>query len=141
MKILQLFLAEPDQEGRTSRQTLKIDAGGVMGDKFHGKKLDRSILLTGTVAYEMAEEEGIPLREGDLGENILVDFDTRQLDPGDRLYCDDVVLEVTRQCTICAHLAHYDPKLPQLVKETRGVYLRVVEGGAISVGDSMQVDR
>jgi MOSC domain-containing protein YiiM len=51
-----------------------------------------------------------------------------------------VVLEVTRHCPICEHLAHYDPRLPRLVKETRGVYLRVINGGAISVGDSIDVD-
>ena len=140
MKILQLFLAENKQEGRSPRETLIIDAGGVIGDKFYGKKPDRSILLTGTVAYKIAEEEGISLTAGDLGENILVDFDTRQLDPGDQLQCGDVVLEVTRHCPICEHLAYYDPRLPRLVKETRGVYLRVINGGAISVGDSIDVD-
>ena len=140
MKILQLFLAEDKQEGRSPRETLIIDAGGVLGDKFYGKKPDRSILLTGTVAYRMAEDEGITLMAGDLGENILVDFDTRRLDPGDQLQCGDVVLEVTRHCPICEHLAQYDPRLPRLMKETRGVYLRVIEGGVVGIGASISLN-
>ncbi|ADV45722.1 MOSC domain-containing protein [Nitratifractor salsuginis] len=135
MEILRLFLAEEEKEGRTPCEKLMIDEGGVVGDKFHGKKPDRSILLTGTIAYEMAKEEGIDLEAGDLGENILVEFDTRALEPGDRLSCGDVLLEVSRLCPICNHLAIHDPRLPQLVKETRGVYLRVIRGGVLRTGE------
>jgi MOSC domain-containing protein YiiM len=140
MEILRLFLAEEGQSGRSPRETLLIDEGGVVGDKFHGRKPDRSILLTGTIAYETARKEGIALEEGDLGENILVEFDTRELNPGDRLRCGDVLLEVSRLCTICNHLAVYDPRLPRLVKETRGVYLQVLHGGMLRVGERISVE-
>lgn len=139
MEILQLFIAEPGSKGRKTCQELILDEGGVLGDKFHGKKIDRSVLVTGPVAYRMAEEEGIGLDPGDLGENILLDLDTRQLTPGDRLVTEEVILEVSRRCPICEHLAVYDPRLPRLVKETRGVYLRVIRGGKLRKGTPMRL--
>ncbi|WP_292654414.1 MOSC domain-containing protein [Nitratifractor sp.] len=139
MEILRLFLAEPEKKGRSECSEITLDPQGVLGDKFYGKKLDRSILVTGTLAYEIARKEGIELHPGDLGENILVDLDTRRVAPGDRLISGEVILEATRPCTICEHLAIYDPRLPRLVKETRGVYLQVIQGGRLARGDRMEL--
>ena len=139
MEILRLFLADPETKGRKECAELILDTDGVIGDKFHGRQADRSVLVTGPVAYHMAEGEGIDLRSGDLGENILLDLDTRELGPGDRLKAGEVVLEVSRRCPICEHLAIYDPVLPRLVKEVRGVYLRVIHGGTLLQGDRMRL--
>ena len=129
--ILRLFIAEADKKGRCKRDELHFDGNGVLGDKFHGKKPDRSVLITGKVAYELAAKHGIELREGDLGENILLDIDPRTLKEGNIVRIGEVELEVTRRCPICDHLAVHDPRLPQLVKELRGVYLTVRKGGRI----------
>ncbi len=139
MKILELFFADNQLAGRQKSQELYLDFGGVVGDKFYNKKIDRSILITGLIAYEMAKDEGIELKFGDLGENILVDFDTRLLKSGERLISKDIILEVTKPCTICQHLSIYDSKLPMLIKETRGVYLKVINGGTIKKGDELIV--
>jgi len=139
MEILQLFLAEPGSKGRKTCRQLILDERGVLGDKFYGGKIDRSVLVTGPIAYRTAEAEGIVLSPGDLGENVLLDLDTRQLDSGDRLVTDEVILEVSRRCPICEHLAVYDSRLPSLVKETRGVYMRVVRGGKLVQGDQMKL--
>lgn len=139
MEILRLFLADPATKGRKECTELILDTQGVIGDKFHGRQADRSVLATGPVAYRMAEGEGIDLSPGDLGENILLDLDTRELGPGDRLEAGEVVLEVSRRCPICEHLAIYDPALPRLVKDVRGVYLRVIRGGKLVRGERMRL--
>ena len=139
MEILRLFLAEPETKGRKECSALTLDQEGVIGDKFYGRKADRSVLVTGPVAYHTADLEGISLDPGDLGENILLDLDTRRLDPGDRLVAGEVILEVSRRCPICEHLAIYDSRLPQLVKDTRGVYLRVLRGGKLVRGERMKL--
>ena len=139
MEILRLFLAEPETKGRKECAELILDTDGVIGDKFYGKNADRSLLVTGPVAYRTAGDQGIGLDPGDLGENILLDLDTRELAPGDRLLAGEVILEVSRRCPICEHLAVFDPALPRLVKEVRGVYLRVIQGGTLLQGDRMRL--
>jgi MOSC domain-containing protein YiiM len=130
-EILKLFIAEKEVKGRKECEEIYCDLGGVIGDKFYGKKPDRSVLITGRAAYELAAEHGIELHEGDLGENILLDIDPRTLREGSVVRIGEVELEVTRRCPICDHLAVYDPSLPLLVKELRGVYLAVRKGGRI----------
>ena len=130
-KILRLFIAESEKKGRTERGEIHFDEHGVLGDKFYGKKPDRSVLITGRAAYELASEHGISLNEGDLGENLLLDLDPRELEEGCVVRIGEVELEVTRRCPICEHLAVYDPSLPMLVRELRGVYLSVRKGGRI----------
>jgi len=141
MKILRLFIAREEQSGRTPKDRLIVDEKGVTGDKFYSKRNDRSILITGVLAYEIAAKENISLKPGDLGENILVDSDIRSLKPGDRLYCGDLLMEVSRLCPICMHLSRFDPRLPQLVKESRGVYLRALNSGLLNVGDRLNLKR
>lgn len=130
-EILRLFIAEEGEEGRTECTELLFDERGVIGDKFHGRKPDRSVLITGRAAYELAAEHGIELKEGDLGENILLDLDPRELEKNSVVRIGEVELVMERRCPICEHLAIYDPRLPRLVKELRGVYLSVRKGGRI----------
>jgi MOSC domain-containing protein YiiM len=130
-RIVKLFIAENARKGRSERKELLFDAEGVIGDKFYGKKPERSVLVTGEAAYGLAAEHGIELEPGDLGENILLDIDPRTLKEGSVGRIGEVELEVTRRCPICDHLAVHDPRLPQLVKELRGVYLAVRKGGRI----------
>ena len=138
-EIIRLFIAEADRKGRTECDTLLFDSGGVLGDKFHGKKPDRSVLITGRPAYELAARHGIALEEGDLGENILLDLDPRELEEGCIVRIGEVELEMSRRCPICEHLAIYDERLPRLVKELRGVYLSVRKGGRIDRSSPVEI--
>jgi len=131
--IIRLFIAEEGKEGRTECNELHFDEEGVQGDKFYGKKSDRSVLITGRAAYELAGQHGIVLEEGDLGENILLDIDPRELEPGSIVRIGEVELETVRRCPICQHLSIYDERLPRLVKDLRGVYLKVRRGGRVSL--------
>ncbi|WP_456393776.1 MOSC domain-containing protein [Nitratifractor sp.] len=132
-RIIRLFIAEKEKEGRTECNELDFDEKGVRGDKFYGRKPDRSVLITGRAAYELAAEHGIALEEGDLGENILLDIDPRELEPGSIVRLGEVELETVRRCPICEHLSIYDERLPRLVKDLRGVYLRVRRGGKVNL--------
>jgi MOSC domain-containing protein YiiM len=138
-EIIRLFVAEADRKGRTECDELVFDSGGVLGDKFHGKNPDRSVLITGRPAYELAAEHGIELEEGDLGENILLDLDPRKLEEGCIVRIGEVELEMSRRCPICEHLAIYDERLPRLVKELRGVYLSVRKGGRIDRSSPVEI--
>ncbi len=105
---------------------------GIVGDKFAQKNLDRTVLIVGTIAYDIAKENNIDLELGSLGENIVVDFNPNILDIGDIINIDELKLEITEVCTICNHLSVYNKNLPSLIKNDRGFYCKIKQSGKIS---------
>jgi MOSC domain-containing protein YiiM len=77
---------------------------------------------------------------GSLKENITtVGLDVPGLAPGTRLRLGEVLLEVTKLCTPCAFVDSVQPGLREKLQTRRGMLARVLEGGAIRVGDPIRV--
>ena len=123
---------------RPPAKNLECVAGhGIKYDKFAGKMLDRSVMVVGQKAYDMAEEESIRLEAGSLGENILLDFDPHDFIYGTQFKIGDVLLEITEDCTMCTHLTQFDAALPELLLHHRGRYCKILEGGTIVPGQTV----
>jgi len=116
-----------------------VEGMGVEGDRHFGKHPDRAVLVVGRSAYERAARAGIELPWGALGENLLIDLDPHELDPGSRLQIGAVLLELADVCTVCSSLSVFDLRLPKVLLGKRGLYARVLRGGVVKVGDSVQV--
>ena len=114
---------------------LELDEKGVLGDKFYAKNTNRLILITSTSAYTLAKESGITLEYGSLGENILIDTDMNGLRVGSQFKIGDIVLEVTQNCTLCNGLSILDSKLPVVLKNDRGIFVKAVTSGFIKKDD------
>ncbi|SFV75173.1 hypothetical protein MNB_SM-3-1262 [hydrothermal vent metagenome] len=136
-KVRGLFLSIA-QQGRESREKMRVDENGVFDDKFYGKNLQRAILLTSLSSYDLAKQNNIDAKYGSLGENILIDINPYHLKIGDKIQIGTVVFEVTANCTICHSLAGVDPKLPKLLKDDRGIFIRALQSGEIYVGDEVE---
>jgi len=130
-KVVALFISEKDKSERIAQSRLEVDRRGVVGDKFYAKEMERSILLTSVVSYQRALDKGIEMPYGSLGENILVDYNPYALPIGTQLKIGEVILEVTQNCTICNHLSVIDKRLPRLLKEERGIFVRAMGTGFI----------
>jgi len=130
-KVVALFLSEKDKSERISQSRLEVDRSGVVGDKFYAKDLERSILLTSLDSYSLALKHGIEMPYGALGENILVDYNPYSLSIGTQLRIGEVILEVTQNCTLCNHLSSIDKRLPRLLKEDRGIFVKAMGVGFI----------
>lgn len=129
--IKKLFIQDK-QEGLKEQESLHVDIDGVIGDKFHGKNIDRSILLTSIESYEKAQKNGIDLKYGQLGENILLDTNPCDLPQGAKLKIEDVILEITMPCTMCKSLTCIDSSLPKLLKKDRGIFAKIIKEGKIT---------
>lgn len=142
-QVLQLFYTLDNAEKtRVSVEKIDVDNDGVLADKFHGKNLQRSVLITSVQSYEMAKKEGVEIDYGALGENILVDINPYHLVAGEQLTIGNVTLEITQNCTLCKGLSTVSPKLPKLLKDDRGIFAKVVSGaGTIRIGDSVSLPR
>jgi len=139
--ILELFITKNDEnKTREQVQSIKVDKDGILEDKFHGKNLLRSILISSTDSYEITKSNGIEIEKGSLGENILVDLNPYALVCGDKLQIGDTILEITQNCTLCKGLAVVNPKLPKLLKDDRGIFAKVISGhGIIRINDKVTI--
>jgi MOSC domain-containing protein YiiM len=135
--VLETFSAPKGYQGsvRPKVDNLKlIKEIGIENDKFAGKNPNRSIMIIGTVAYDIAKEHNIDIEPGSLGENMLLDFDPHTLKAGEQIAIGDAMLEVTELCTICKSLSVHDKALPRLLNGHRGVYCKITQSGIITKG-------
>jgi len=137
-KIVELFISKEKYDGRINQAELAVDEDGVFIDKFYGKDKVRSILIASTKSYDIVKENSIAIHYGDLGENILVDFELSLLKIGMQLKIGEVILEITQNCTICNHLSKIDERVPTLLKSDRGIFARVILGGMIKKGSEVE---
>lgn len=127
---------------RPSVERLEMVVGhGIKGDKFAGQEMDKSVMIVGKIAYDMATSQGIALQAGSLGENILLDIDPHKLDLGNRISIGETVLEITENCSMCKHLTVFDSRLPRLLHGHRGRYCKVVQDGTVLPGDLVLIDK
>jgi len=140
--VLDIFSAPEGHSGLPRPRAAQLDlqeGHGIIGDKFAGRDLDQTVMIVGRRAYDLAEEAGIDLEPGSLGENLLLELDPHRLPVGTRLQIGTAVIEVTEACTLCNHLRIFDRRLPKLVRHDRGVYCRIIASGIVYPGDSVDV--
>ena len=77
---------------------------------------------------------------GSFGENLVVKgIDFSSLPVGTRLYCNDVILEMTQIGKECHHGCAIFQKMGDCIMPREGVFARVIRGGRIKAGDEMTV--
>ena len=138
--VKKLFISVKDK-GRESKEHLELDESGVIGDKFYAKNTQRAILLTSIDSYKIAEENGIEAEFSSLGENILMDINPYHLTIGDKVIIGEVILEITHNCTLCKSLAKVDAKLPEILKNDRGIFAKTLKSGIVNIGDKIIIKK
>ena len=136
--IVTLFISKKNFEDRIKQSELIVDKDGAFIDKFYGKNISRSVLITSLNSYQIAKQNDIDISYGQLGENILVDFNLDMLKLNMKLKIGEVILEVTKQCTMCNSLSKIDEKLPKLLEHDRGVFVKVINNGIINQNDIVE---
>jgi MOSC domain-containing protein YiiM len=109
------------------------DAG--FADCAHGRPgSKRQVLLVDRETLEAME-----LRPGILRENITTDgLNVNSLPIGQRLRAGEARLEVTAICTPCDQMEAIRPGLRKELWGRRGMLCRVLDGGVIRCGDSIE---
>jgi MOSC domain-containing protein YiiM len=138
-KVIDLFTSLKGEKNRFSKNELVLDENGILGDKFYEKDISRSILISSIDSYTIAKENSIVAPFGSLGENIILDINPYILSSGDQIEIGEVTVEITQNCTICNSLAKVDPKLPNVLKNDRGIFAKTVKNGRIRKGDNVNI--
>jgi MOSC domain-containing protein YiiM len=126
------------------KATLVVDYG-IEGDasEKHRRLPHRALCLYSDELYAMLNAEGLPLKGGDLGENLVlsgVDF-TGVRDGDVFLIGDDAIIEISEVRVPCKTLTALDGRLPQAIVGRSGFLAYVREAGQIQVGDVVRLVR
>ncbi len=139
-KVIKLFISQENSSNRILKERLYLDHSGVIDDKFYSKDINRSVLISSIKSYSMAQENNISINYGELGENILIDYNPYDLPTGTQIKIGEVTtLEISQNCTLCKSLTKIDTKLPKLLKDDRGIFAKVVKSGYIHIGDEITI--
>ena len=136
-KVISLFISVQGSSTRVEKASFNLDPKGIVEDKYYDKNIQRSVLITSKASYDLAQKHNISLPFGSLGENILMDYNPYHLTAGDQLRIGNVILQISQNCTMCDHLSKIDENLPTLLKNDRGIFAKVIEGGMIKKGDNI----
>ena len=136
-KVISLFISLPDTKQRIEKENILVNTQGIVGDKFYNKDIQRSILLTSLESYTLIQGHQISMSYGALGENLLIDYNPYHLIAGTKLQIGEVLLEISQRCTICNHLSSIDKRVPELLKQDRGIFTKVLREGKINKEDKI----
>lgn len=137
-KILKLYITNLETNKMEEVDSLKLKVGGIVGDKYFGRE-NREVLLTGLSGYEPASQNNITIEYGTLGENILCEINIKNLQLGEKFQIGDALLEVSMLCPVCTHLSSIKKELQKLIKDDRGIFLKVIQGGKITTSDKIYI--
>ena len=112
---------------------------GINGDA-HAGKWHRQVSL---LSYETTEEfksRGADVIDGAFGENLVVKgIDLKNINIGDKLKCNNVILEITQKGKECHSHCEIYKKMGECIMPTNGVFAVVNNGGIIEEGDEINV--
>jgi MOSC domain-containing protein YiiM len=120
---------------RMESATLTAESG-LEGDR-HAKKGSRRALLL--MEQEVLDDFG--LETGIVREQITVHgVDLHRLADGTVLRIGETALEIAGHCAPCSYIESLRPGLRKALEGRRGRFVRVVRGGAVAVGDAIEVE-
>jgi MOSC domain-containing protein YiiM len=131
----------------TEKGTQKINVGsavfvpgwGIEGDA-HAGRWHRQISLLSHDRVEEFRSKGADVAHGAFGENLVVaGIDFKTLPVGTRFACNSVLLELTQIGKACHSRCEIYKVMGDCIMPREGVFARVLDGGTISVGDSLTV--
>ncbi len=112
---------------------------GIEGDA-HAGNWHRQVSLLSWQKVEEFNMQGACVSDGAFGENLLVDgIDCASLPVGTLLQCGDILLEVTQIGKECHHGCAIRQRVGYCIMPHEGIFARVLRGGTIREGDSIQV--
>lgn len=132
--------------------SVRITKNGPEGDhnKYRAEELasdpDQAVLLFTLEMIRELNDEGWPVRPGDIGENITTEgLDYGALSPGSVYVIGDAIVEITKACVPCRNLAilpyvgtEKQKEFISTLIDRRGWYARVVREGMVHKGDAIE---
>jgi len=142
-KVLAINISE--KKGISKKSILEgnfIKDFGLEGDA-HAGKWHRQVSLMGQESIDKMKKIGIKgLCSGKFAENITTEgIVLYELEIGTKLRVGEVLLEISQIGKECHQKCAIYKKVGQCIMPTEGIFARVLEGGKIKPGDTIQVEK
>ena len=112
---------------------------GIEGDA-HGGDWHRQISLLAMESIEKMQAKGLKVGPGDFAENVTTEgLVLHELPVGTKLRLGECLVEVTQIGKICHDRCAIYYQAGDCVMPREGIFVRVLEGGPLQVGDEVQV--
>jgi MOSC domain-containing protein YiiM len=127
--------------------TRKVDVGsatvqvgwGIAGDA-HGGDWHRQISLLAIESIDKMRAKGLEVGPGDFAENITTEgLVLYEVPVGTRMRLGQCLVEVTQIGKICHDRCAIYYQAGDCVMPREGIFVRVIEGGPLQVGDDVEV--
>jgi MOSC domain-containing protein YiiM len=113
-----------------------VQGQGLEGDAAFATSRRQVLLIDSETLHDLA------LAPGAVRENVtLSGVSLRGLTPGTHLLINDVILEITGDCTPCEYLDTLRPGLREALGGRRGLLARVTRSGRLTVGAAVSLER
>ena len=116
-----------------------VEDWGIENDS-HADHWHRQVSLLSHEKIEAFRARGADVDHGAFGENLVVSgIDFRSLPIGTKFRCNDVVLELTQIGKECHKGCAIMQRMGDCIMPREGVFAKVLHGGTISVGDTLEI--
>lgn len=116
-----------------------IEGFGLKGDA-HGGDWHRQVSLLAVESIEKMQKKGLEVGPGDFAENITTKgLDLVNLPVGTRLRVNGALMEVTQIGKECHSRCAIYYQAGDCVMPREGIFVRVLKGGPVQVGDIVEV--
>jgi len=120
-----------------------IEDYGMSGDAHAETGILRQVSLLAEGSIEKMKKLGIEVGPGDFAENLTISgMELHRLPPGTRLRAgSEVLLEITQIGKACHKGCAIFEQVGTCIMPKEGVFARVVQGGTVNAGDTVEIAR
>lgn len=112
---------------------------GIEGDA-HAGEWHRQVSLLAIESIDKMRAKGLDVGPGDFAENVTTEgLDLVSLPVGTRLRMGETLAEVTQIGKVCHDRCAIYEQAGDCVMPREGIFVRILEGGALRVGDAIEV--
>lgn len=139
-KVVAVSLSEKKGEKKRNVEFVNIlEEYGIEGDA-HAGGWHRQISLLALESIKKMREKGLDVSPGDFAENITTEgIDFSKIEIGTRLKVGEVLLEITQKGKVCHERCAIYYRAGDCIMPKEGVFAKVLKGGKVYPGDSIEV--
>ena len=109
-----------------------------------GNDPDKAVMIISTDILDQLNQEGWPVKPGDVGENFTItNIDYKKIAAGQKYLIGEAEIEISFICEPCTNLyklpyvgTQRGPEFMATIMNRRGWYARVLKEGLVSVGNT-----
>ena len=133
MPVNQVWVKKEGLEGDYNRARMK-----------KGNDPDKAVMIISTDILDQLNQEGWPVKPGDVGENLTItNIDYKKIAAGQKYLIGEAEIEISFICEPCTNLyklpyvgTQRGPEFMATIMNRRGWYARVLKEGLVSVGNT-----